>query len=461
MQTKYIIAVVGLKAVKCYPIQAMNSVGEIWNGIMSLLSKDLSQTALDTWFSSAELVDLDNNNAVICAANDLAKQVISERFSARIKNALNELFCADYNIIVISGREGKEKYNAQKEGREGSRPSAIPAYRFEDYIIGETNRFAYMAVRAAAKRPGDRKFNPLYIHGPSGIGKTHLLCSAGIDIHDYYPGKRVLYIKGEEFTNRLVKAVKSGRTEQFHEEMRNVDVLLVDGVDFIAGKQATQEEFFNTFNSIYESGGQIIITADRAPKDLPLLEDRLRSRFEGGIVAEILQADSSLRKCYVQTKARSLGLELSCFDIEKISTAPIGSIRQLGGVLNNLGAYKSVLGYVPAENVNRAINTVADLSAAMLNPEKIITETARYFEVSESELRSCSRARIPSKARRISMYLMRTELKMRTDEIGIRFGRDNTAVLSAISRIESAIKNDAELKEAVNHIMSKAKGTAA
>lgn len=439
----------------------MNSIEEIWNGILILLKGEISQTALDTWFSSAELTDLDNNNAVVCAANDLAAQVIRERFSDRLKDALNELFCADYNIVVLSGREAKEKYLSQKEGRSGQRSSPLPAYSFEDYIVNDTNRFAYMASRAVATRPGDRKFNPLVIYGGSGLGKTHLLGAVGTGIRSVYPGKRITYIKGDDFTNHLVRAIKAHKTEQFRETFRNSDVLLIDGIESMAGKPATQEEFFNTFNAVYESGGQIVIASSCAPRDMAMLDDRLRSRLEGGILAEILPADSELRHCFVQTKAKALGLEISCFDIDRISSAPIGSIRQLGGVLNNLSAYKNVLGYVPAENVNRAINAVADSNGMLINPEKIITETARYFEVSESEICSMSRARIPSRARGIAMYLMRTQLSMTAGDIGMLFARDHTAVMTAIGKIESRIKNDAETAEAVKKIMSRVKGIAA
>ena len=429
---------------------------------MSLLSKDLSQTALDTWFSSAELVDLDNNNAVICAANDLAKQVISERFSARIKNALNELFCADYNIIVISGREGKEKYNAQKEGREGSRPSAIPAYRFEDYIIGETNRFAYMAARAAAKRPGDRKFNPLYIHGPSGIGKTHLLSSAGIDIHNYYPGKRVLYIKGEEFTNRLVKAVKSGRTEQFHEEMRNVDVLLVDGVDFIAGKQATQEEFFNTFNELYSNGKQIVISSDRPPDAIEKLEERMRSRFKSGIVVAIDKPDTETRMAILRSKAQTLGVKIDDEALFLIADKVDTNIRELEGTLNNANLMAKVSGQstVTYDIACKCVLNYAIKKAdeAAVTPELIIGEVARRYGITEEDILSAKRSREIAVPRQLAIYLTRELCGFSTPKIGSVFGRDHSTVMHACKKTEEMIRESAEFSSVFRQIVASVKG---
>lgn len=439
----------------------MNSINEIWNGILTLLKEDISQTALDTWFSSAELVDLDNNNAVICAGNDLAAQVIQQRFLPKLKTALRELFCAEYNIVIISGRAGKETYFEQKEGRRGLRTSPIPAFGFDQFIVNGTNEFAYKASRAVAVRPGDKRFNPLFIYGNSGTGKSHLLCSIGNDIHEHFPGKRIIYIKGADFTSKLVNAIKTQKTAQFREEFRNADVLLVDEVDFIAGKSATQEEYFNTFNALFEAGSQIVMTASCAPRDMALLDDRLRSRFEGGILADIQNADHDLRLAFVKQRAEEMNLGLHWDDLEKIASSQITSIRQLGGVLNNLNAYKNVLGYVPTENVNRALNAVADASGSNINPEKIITETARYFEVSENEIVSFSRARIPTRARRIAIYLMRTELKMRNDEIGRFFSRDSTSIMNCIVKIEAKIKEDSELKEALKHIMNKVKGAAA
>ena len=308
---------------------------------------------------------------------------------------------------------------------------------------------------AVSDNPG-KTYNPLFIYGDSGLGKTHLLLAIGNAIHEREPKKRIVYIKGDEFTNQLVRAIKNGTTEEFHNKYRNVDLFLVDDIQFIAGKQQTQNEFFHTFNSIYEAGNQIVITSDRPPLEMATLDDRLRTRFEWGLMADIQPPDLETRMAITRNKAAQLGLILSDDAVEYIAGNITSNIRRLEGVIKKLTAYKEILNEViTIDSVKRAIKDVLKEGIFTPTPEIIIRETARYFQISQEELRGQSRSKNTAMARQVSMYLIRTLTNLPLQSIGELYeGRNHATVLSSIRKIENLIPTDPKTATVVRDITS-------
>ena len=430
----------------------MNSVQDIWQKVLDILSQQLTQTAMETWFLDCRPVELDDCRLILCTTNEFKQNILQTRFGDRIRAVLTDLFAADFDVLVITEDELPE-INGQKQNN--SLPPEMAAYTFDHFIVGNSNRFAHAAAVAVANNPG-KTYNPLFIYGNSGLGKTHLLMAIGNAIQDKDPKKAIVYIKGDEFTNQLVRAIKNGTTEDFRNKYRNVDLLLVDDIQFIAGKQSTQDEFFHTFNSIYEAGGQIVITSDRPPIEMATLDDRLRTRFEWGLMADIQPPDLETRMAITRNKAAQLGLILSDDAVEHISQKITSNIRRLEGVIKKLTAYKEILNEViTPESIDRAIRDVIIDGIFIPTPEIIIRETARYYQLSEEDLRGQSRSKNTAMARQISMYLMRTLTDLSLQAIGEQYeGRNHATVLSSIRKVEGLIQSDSKVSTVVRDITS-------
>ena len=428
---------------------------EIWNSILKLLKAELSQTALDTWFSSAGLVELDGCNVVICVGNQLAKDVIGKRFECQLKRAFSDLFCQDFNIILLCGEKETKKYLEKREGLVGYRPFTCPSYSFDQYLVNDSNRFAFMVSKSVAANPGSRDHNPLFIYGPSGTGKTHLLCSIAAEINSRFPGKNIKYISGESFTNKLVKAIRNGNTEKFREEFRLTDILLIDDIQFIAGKKNTEEEFYNTFNHLYEAGKQIVMTSDVPPRDMPILGDRLRTRFEGGVIADINLPDEELRFRMIEAESRKLNLKLNRAEIEQIVSMPGGSMRQIEGILKSIYSRKSVLGASNDTAVSQVLSGTLISAGTSYDAGALISAVCSYFNISETELTGASRSRRISLARQTAMYLMRKDIGMMFGNIGELFNRDHATVVSSVSRIAKLMESNSEISDAIDEIRHK------
>ena len=429
----------------------MNSVKDIWEKVLNILSQQLTPTAMETWFQDCEPVEFDNCRLVLCTSSEFKQEIITKRFGDRIKSALYDLFAEEFELLVVTEDELSEM-PAQKGS--GVLPE-MAGYTFDHFIVGNSNRFAHAAAVAVADNPG-KVYNPLFIYGNSGLGKTHLLMAIGNAIHDRDPGKSIVYIKGDEFTNQLVHAIKSGTTEDFHNKYRNVDLFLVDDIQFIAGKQSTQDEFFHTFNSIYEAGNQIVITSDRPPLEMATLDDRLRTRFEWGLMADIQPPDLETRMAITRNKAAQLGLILSDEAVSYIAEKITSNIRRLEGVIKKLTAYKEILNEViTLESVKRAIQDVIKDGIFIPTPEIIIRETSRYFQLNEEDLRGQSRSKNTAMARQISMYLMRTLTDLSLQAIGEQYeNRNHATVLSSIRKVENLIQCDPRTATVVRDITS-------
>lgn len=430
----------------------MNSLMDIWNEIIKILSGQLTPTAITTWFSDCEPVEIEDCRLVLHTSTDFKRSIIVSRFGETIKAALSDLFSCDFDLIVLAGDEINDFVSKKKE--ENSLPE-MAGYTFDRFIVGNSNKFAHAAAVAVAERPG-KTYNPLFIYGNSGLGKTHLLLSIGQAIHEREPNRKIAYVKGDEFTIQLVKSIKDGTAEDFRTKYRNVDLFLVDDIQFIAGKQQTQNEFFHTFNNIYEAGHQIVITSDRPPLEMSLLDDRLRTRFEGGLMADIQPPDLETRMAITRNKAAQLGLILSDDAVEYIASNITANIRQLEGVIKRLTAYKEILDdIITIDSVKRAIKDVIRIGISIPTPERIIRETSRYYSLKEEDLRGQNRSKNTAIARQVSMYLMRSLTNLSLKDIGAEYeDRNHATVLSSIRKVEDLLKTDPDMAGTVRDITS-------
>lgn len=430
----------------------MNSIKDIWSAVMDVLSQELTPTAITTWFSDCEPIEIDSCTLVIHTPSDFKRDIIQSRFSNTIKNALSDIFSADFDLKILAGDE----INDYESGSGGEDPlPEMAGYTFDRFIVGNSNKFAHAAAVAVSEKPGSA-YNPLFIYGNSGLGKTHLLLAIGQALRERDPGVNIAYIKGDEFTNQLIKSIKDGTGEDFRLKYRNVDLFLVDDIQFIAGKDSTQEEFFHTFNNIYEAGHQIVITSDRPPLEMSLLDDRLRTRFEGGLMADIQPPDMETRMVIIRNKAAQFGLVLDDDAVTYIAETITSNVRQIEGVVKRLTAYKEILdSTIDTAAVKRAIKDVIRIGTFIPSPQLIIKETARYYSLSEEDLRGQNRSKNTATARQISMYLIRTLTNLSLKEIGAEYeARNHSTVLASIKKIEDLIKTDSSIASTVRDITS-------
>lgn len=432
----------------------MNSLNDIWQEIIKILSKQLTPTAIETWFADCEPVEIDDCRLVIHTTTDFKRSIIVNRFSETIKAALSDLFSCDFDLTVLAGDEINDYESSKKDDDDNALPE-MAGYTFDRFIVGNSNKFAHAAAIAVAEKPGVT-YNPLFIYGNSGLGKTHLLLAIGQAIHEREPSKKLAYIKGDDFTNQMVKSIKDGTIEDFRMKYRNVDLFLVDDIQFIAGKRSTQEEFFHTFNNIYEAGHQIVITSDRPPLEMSLLDDRLRTRFEGGLMADIQPPDLETRMAITRNKAAQLGLILSDEAVSYIAENITANIRQIEGVIKRLTAYKEILDdTITIDSVKRAIKDVIRTGEYIPTPERIIKETARFYSLREEDLRGQNRSKNTAMARQVSMYLMRSLTNLSLKDIGAEYeARNHATVLSSIRKVEDLLKTDPNMAGTVRDITS-------
>lgn len=430
----------------------MNSLNDIWSEVLKALSRQLTPTAITTWFADCEPFDINNNCLMLRSTSAFKRDIIYARFGDTIRSVLSDIFSGPFDFQLLL----EDEADIYMETKEKKSPfPEMAGYTFDRFIVGNSNKFAHAAAVAVAEKPGET-YNPLFIYGNSGLGKTHLLLAIGQHISEHFPEKKIEYIKGDEFTNLMIKSLKEGTAEEFRKRYRNVDLFLVDDIQFIAGKQSTQEEFFHTFNNIYEAGHQIVITSDRPPMEMTLLDDRLRTRFEGGLMADIQPPDLETRMAITRNKASQLGLMLSDEAVEYIAENITANIRQLEGVIKRLTAYKEILNSViDIEAVKRAIADVTRTGEYVPQPDRIIRETARYYGLRSEDLRGQNRSKNTAIARQIAMYLIRTLTNKSLKDIGAEFeDRNHATVLSSIRKIEDLIRSDARMASTVRDITS-------
>ena len=428
----------------------MNSNTDLWNEILKLLSRDLSDTAINTWFGDCRVLEVQDNLLLLHCPSEYSRDIILGRYAELLKKALKELFGADFELSLLTTEE-MEQYLAKHRGPAAD-PFGSEEFTFDRFIVGPSNKLAYAAAKAVGENQV-KNYNPLLIYGDSGLGKTHLIYSIAHAFRHSNPKSRIVYIKGDDFTNELVNSIQTGRNREFREKYRLADLLLVDDVQFIAGKVQTQEEFFHTFNTLYESGRQIVLTSDRPPKEMLRLEDRLRSRFEAGLLADIQPPDYETRVAIVRTKATRMGIPLAEDAGKYIAENIKANIRQIEGILKKIRAYIDLqgVGAVNMELVQRITKEIIDSEKAYA-PEYIIGKVADFYDISPEEVIGKGKTKDVANARQISTYLIRKLTGQTLEQIGEVMGRDHTTVLHSIRKVEENLQNDPKLVDAVHDI---------
>ena len=430
----------------------MNSAADIWERVLSLMKQTMTETTITTWFSDAEPVALDENRFILYVPTDFKREIVVSRYLKDIKKALYDLFSEDLDVVVLSEDE-KDKC-AKKEPPSRFLPGT-EEYTFERFVVGNSNKLAHAAALAVAEHPAEN-YNPLFIHGESGLGKTHLLYAIAHTIHKNHPDYKIVYIRGEDFTNELIRDIRAGKNQEFRAKYRSADVFLMDDVQFIAGRDSTQEEMFHTFNTLYEDKKQIVFTADRPPKEMLRLEDRLKTRFEWGLTADVQPPDFETRMAIIKRKAELVGLSVPDNVCEFIAQKLKSNIRQLEGTVKKLNAIHLVEGATPTiSTAQRAISDIVNNEQpAPVTVSKIIEEVGRTYGVSPEDIKSSKRNANVSFARQISMYVVREITQMPMVEIGKEFGgRDHSTVVYAIQQIEEKSARDPVTKATVSDII--------
>lgn len=429
----------------------MNSAADVWTKVLSLMEKDLPQVAIQTWFDDTEAVELTNTSFVIYTPTKFKYDVITSRYIELIQKALYELFGTQMEVVVLKEGELKDRQSQNPDNKNLLYGSTD--YTFDSFVVGSSNRFAYNAAMAVSNKPGDT-YNPLFIYGASGLGKTHLLYAIANRVQKIHPNLRICYVKGDQFTNDLVQSIGQGKNAEFREKYRECDLLLMDDVQFIAGKDQTQVEFFHTFNTLYEAKKQIVLTADRPPNEMNRLEERLCTRFQQGLLADIQPPDYETRLAIVNNKAVSLGLDLPDSVMEYIAENITSNVRQLEGTVRKILAYQELMGSkLDIDTVIRAIrDLIRERNEFVPTPDEIIEETAKYYGISAQDIKGSSRTKEFNIPRQISMYLIRHFTTLTLKEIGKVFNRDHTTVMHSIEKVENLIKEDQDTAEIVKDI---------
>ena len=429
----------------------MYAAAYVWAKILSYLEDRMTNITVSAHFDDAEIVELTNEHLIIYSPSEFRRSTIVNRYSAMIQDALKEIFDSDAKLIVF----GEKELNAFKnKGKMNTSMDFNPQFTFDSFVVGPSNRMAHSAAIAVSNTPG-QVYNPLFIYGPPGVGKTHLLYAIANGIRKGNPNANIVYIKGDQFTNELVDAIRNGKNIEFRSKYREADLFLIDDVQFIAGKESTQEEFFHTFNKLYEEHKQIVMTSDRKPSDMATLEDRLRTRFEWGLTMDIQPPDYETRMAILKNKARSLGLDLSDDVCNYIAINVTNNVRQIEGTVKKILAYRD-LNNMPLDlpNISRAIDDMFKSEGnALPTPNLIISQVCKFYSVDETVLRGTQRTRGVSEARQMSMYLIRKLTNLSLPDIGNEFAKDHTTVMHAIKKVEASLKaGDVTIQNSVRDI---------
>jgi chromosomal replication initiator protein len=440
---------------------------ELWQAVLGQIQLNISPANFSTWFKNTCIASQKDNEIVISVPNSFAKEWLEQKYNKTIFKILNNL---DENIKIIKYLVSKselkilKKIHLSQAGPEtdqldfqefkiNQETNLNPRYTFENFIVGPFNELAQAASWAASKNPG-QVYNPLFIYGGVGLGKTHLLQSIGNEVLKNNPEKKVRYIPSEKFTSGVVASIKSQDMENFKTKLRAIDVLIIDDIQFLAGKEKTQEEFFHTFNSLYEKNKQIVLSSDRPPKAIPALAERLRSRFEGGMIADISYPDFETRAAILKVKCQEKKLEFSEEILNYIASNIQKNIRELEGALNRLVAHQKLQDHsLDIETAKSLLKNLITPPPKIATPKQIIQTVASFYDLREKEIISVSRKKEIVRPRQIAMYLLREELKSSFPFIGRKFGgKDHTTAIHAYEKISKEIEKDNNLGDELNLI---------
>ena len=469
----------------------MDTLKDIESSVLEQLKSKFTPTIYDLWFKSLQLVSLDGDAAVFSTDSNFKQDLIEKRHAGAIKDALKEVVGFEVRIVIES-REGRDGFHipeiedrpepnkkktilpddpepAKIDPEEAIESSSIvDEYTFENFIEGESNRFALAACRAVALYSGSpdkndemdvSTYNPLFIYGPSGVGKTHLLFAVTNEIKRRNPKCRIVYKKSEEFTIELIASLQNGTQDKFRQHYRNADVLLIDDVQFIAGKESTQEEFFHTFSALYENGKQIILTSDRPPKDIKTLEDRLLTRFIWGLLADIQPPSFELRTAIINKKAEKLKISIPGEVVEYLATKLQNNIRQIEGSIKRIAAISLLTGSpITTDLCRRAISDILSGNEPVdVTVDRIITLVSKRLNIPVEDIRSKNRTAKFVNARHICIYMIRQLSDVSFNTLGEIFERDHATIMAAFRKVDSAMASDPEFAAFVNGMMEEIK----
>lgn len=436
--------------------------------IKEVLKPELTQISYETWILPLDIRSIDGSHIIFTTVSEFQQDFIENKYRSLIFNTLRYITNKEwtFSVIDISKEKKNQKNNNQNIGDiisdnsntssteiESNKSTLNPKYTFETFVVGNNNRFAHAAALAVGNEPSNA-YNPLFLYGGVGLGKTHLMHAIGNRISENNKNANVLYVTSEKFTNQLINAIKDNKNEIFRNKYRSIDVLLIDDIQFIAGKERIQEEFFHTFNTLHDNRKQIVISSDRPPKDIPLLEDRLKSRFEWGLIADISIPDYETRLAILRKKAQTDNIIVDDVILSTIATRVASNIRELEGVFNKLVAFSTLAnGPITIEMAEKAINDISAQKEKVISADYIQDVVAKYFNINKKDLKSSKRSNDIAYPRQIAMYLCREVAGLSFPKIGEEFGkRDHTTVMHGCNKIEKEIKENTNTKLIVESV---------
>lgn len=445
----------------------------LWEKTLNIIKSEMSEVSFNTWIKSCEPISISSNTIKISVPNSFTQDILEKRYKDLVINSIEAACSKLYKIefLIASEIQDIEEVPEKKKASNNKDTMSVtvndemsstlnPKYTFASFVIGNSNRFAHAASLAVAESPA-QAYNPLFIYGGVGLGKTHLMHAIGHYILQNNPNSKVVYVSSEKFTNELINAIKDDKNEEFRNKYRNVDVLLIDDIQFIAGKERTQEEFFHTFNTLHEANKQIILSSDRPPKEIPTLEDRLRSRFEMGLITDIQAPDFETRIAILRKKAQMENIEVSNEVTNYIAKNIKSNIRELEGALTRVIAYSSLTNRTISFDL--AVEALKDIITTTKNEEitvnRIKEKVASVFNIKMEDFNSKKRTRSIAYPRQIAMYLSRELTDLSLPKIGEEFGgRDHTTVIHAHDKIVKDIQVNEEIKSKIEKIILDLKG---
>ncbi|WP_156289941.1 chromosomal replication initiator protein DnaA [Oceanobacillus salinisoli] len=445
----------------------MENIEELWVATLEKIEEKISKPSFDTWLKNTQAEALEKNTLIISAPNEFARDWLENQYTDLISDIIGEITGSRLNtkFIIPDTTPELEDVKPDPKPKETSEPGDFPKtmlnskYTFNTFVIGAGNRFAHAASLAVAEAPA-KAYNPLFIYGGVGLGKTHLMHAIGHYVQEHNPKAKVVYITSEKFTNEFINAIMDNKTTNFRNKYRNVDVLLIDDIQFIAGKESTQEEFFHTFNTLHEESKQIIISSDRPPKEIPTLEDRLRSRFEWGLITDITPPDLETRIAILNKKAKAEGLDIPNEVMLYIANQIDTNIRELEGALIRVVAYSSLVN----QDIDASLAADALKDIIPSNKPKVITilgiqeVVGERYNIKLEDFSAKKRTKSIAFPRQIAMYLARELTDFSLPKIGEEFGgRDHTTVIHAHEKISKLLEKDADLSRDIEDIKEKIK----
>ncbi len=450
----------------------MQSFKDVWDKALVILENDLNSTSFESWIKLLVPMKMENDVAYFCVSTLFQKSIIDKKYKTEVESAISNVMGFDVTIQVMTEEEVPPRFREMTQRKSEEVSQELPRFEeeiqafnaksnltFENFVVGKENEFAHAAALAIANNPAGA-YNPFFLYGHSGLGKTHLINAIANKIQQNNPDLVIVYIKGDEFTSELIEAIQHQTQRQFKNKYRKADILLMDDVQFLSGRPSVQEEMFHTFDALYENNRQIILTSDRPPKDLNNIEERLQSRFAMGLTADVQPPEYETRVAIIKRKAKFYNLNIPDEVVELIATKIKNNVRELEGTIKKLKAYNSLWGHTPtialAKDAMEAV--IKENTNATITPEAVIDEVSRYYDVSVEKIKGDKRTSDIVLPRQIAMYIIREKTNLSLPEIGKELGgKNHTTVLHSIKKIEEAIKQDPQIAKIVAELVENIK----